>query len=715
MIFCPCKDGSPFEANDSHQNTGLNRTACHTPLETRPFQLRHERRIEQEAKQTTVITVAQKCVARTPTSSLLIVLLIFSHQCGYKCYPFVPLHTDSLAVLICCELEENSMRARRRRGGLRGRGTLVLVFCVIASLLAYVSLLYRSWDRIASEHAGAPQGSNELNSNGNDIEENFTEQLERFPEGYFRRGNFQTEQFLQRIGVNPRKSLEKEVEKIARMEILDRVRRSKRLSEEDRGLEADARDFIVERLGCGQGLEERGTVGLEIVEDGGLGVTLSQVLLTVNVALAMDLVPFFLQRKTLWFSSAQIEFSDIFSMPCGKDFSYLKRFQRQVVSCEGPCDRKLSFKQIWIPQEFRPKSLAWWWRQLATVIIQPSESLLSSIRRIPALAQSPIMNTDAFYEGEKGFLGSLFDFRGFRRPLIAMHIRRGDACRLQRPSCLDVQQILDMLHKEKLSFGTILLATDSAKMVAEVSEKSKGSFHGRVIAFNIDRSIYEEFIKNDRLIYEQSEKFRNKMLNSSDLALESLLDLALLSQGDIHVGSFYSNFIRMAMNLSHRNQDLRYITTDAKWCPFERCSIGYAGKQYQCERWHRHLCQWKPKSQCNKEIFGEEKCGNFGGTLCSDECGLFFQVLDSHFLQYFGKQYFDRFDPALQTFVEETTRYKCKTSELRTEYLETHVEKTCQRVKDWFEKAEPFLAENDLNAFAAIGKVIRRVERSIAG
>jgi hypothetical protein len=51
-------------------------------------------------------------------------------------------------------------------------------------------------------------------------------------------------------------------------------------------------------------------------------------------------------------------------------------------------------------------------------------------------------------------------------------------------------------------------------------------------------------------------------------------DLALLAKGDVHIGSWFSNFRRIAHQLSHSPA---YASTDAKWCPFTTCTSGWFG------------------------------------------------------------------------------------------------------------------------------------------
>jgi hypothetical protein len=59
---------------------------------------------------------------------------------------------------------------------------------------------------------------------------------------------------------------------------------------------------------------------------------------------------------------------------------------------------------------------------------------------------------------------------------------------------------------------------------------------------------------------------------------EGLVDLFLLAEAGVHVGSFYSNFRRLAMQLSG-DPGGSYVSTDAKWCPYTVCICGWKGKR----------------------------------------------------------------------------------------------------------------------------------------
>ena len=73
---------------------------------------------------------------------------------------------------------------------------------------------------------------------------------------------------------------------------------------------------------------------------------------------------------------------------------------------------------------------------------------------------------------------------------------------------------------------------------------------------------------------------------------QSLADLFLLAHADVHVGSFFSNFRRVAMQLSGAPVG-PYYSTDARWCAYTMCRCGWKGTRSLKAARAKHAVWWK--------------------------------------------------------------------------------------------------------------------------
>ena len=204
--------------------------------------------------------------------------------------------------------------------------------------------------------------------------------------------------------------------------------------------------------------------------------------------------------------------------------------------------------------------------------------------------------------------------------VVGVHLRVGDACvkarpQWQRPACvytegdgwasgwaerisgwISTRRQSDVLGARRPRDVAILLSTDSAraydKRAEEVGERLGAS---TVVGFNFPRTKYdhdEESNGNDannktkrgvRLFLE--ERLRSKKQAARPLLAEALLDLLLLSHSThLLVGSMYSNFARLALQLGHMVSGgmLRHESFDAFWCPYHQCQAGCMDLQRIC-------------------------------------------------------------------------------------------------------------------------------------
>lgn len=403
---------------------------------------------------------------------------------------------------------------------------------------------------------------------------------------------------------------------------------------------------------------------IRLVSDGGIGLTISQALFAINMAISRNLIPIFDDQELLWFSSRKLSIGDIFNLPCNPPAHVRDSSRVQKANCDdASCDRRLAKAATTIPLEFAHLPLMWWWRQLTLTVIRPSENILGHMAKILKKNRSPVYNpmwnhsTATHKLDHSSPFARLFNMDNLERPLVAVHLRRGDACTGDRPTCISsASEVFELLEKKNINRGTLLVATDSAQLLESMENtvSSEGnSFQGKVISLKADRNYYGNFYKKD-MAYEDISKTQN-MIQETNLALEAILDLVFLAEGEIHVGSFFSNFIRSAMNLSGKNHAFRYISFDAHWCPHEICSLGWITRD-KCPLYHRHMCQWRPTYMCNSTSLGD-KCNRFAGSLSSDQCNLFYQNKDMFRLSWIKSQALQEVSPILDQLVNSSARY----------------------------------------------------------
>ena len=217
----------------------------------------------------------------------------------------------------------------------------------------------------------------------------------------------------------------------------------------------------------------------------------------------------------------------------------------------------------------------------------------------------------------------------YRPLLLGLHLRVGDACEgsrpiWQRPACgyseshgwnaglagrLQglVQSRLDRRRERGLrEHVMILLSTDSTRAIRFQKEEIGALFNSTAVhTFAFRRDKYAGSGQNherrggERLVAPVSfveNKLRRGGMDARQALGEALLDLGLLAQASFIIGSFYSNFARLALQLSAAAQqpagpaDGRlfksgygdYETLDALWCPYHVCQAGSADTHRLC-------------------------------------------------------------------------------------------------------------------------------------
>jgi len=203
-------------------------------------------------------------------------------------------------------------------------------------------------------------------------------------------------------------------------------------------------------------------------------------------------------------------------------------------------------------------------------------------------------------------------------------------------------------------------------------------FKGQVVGFrSASRSWYQSFESEKGQNYEDRSSSR-LFLASHETPLEAILDLALLAQGEIHVGSLYSNFIRAALALSRRNRYGKYFSFDAEWCPFESCSSGWLTPA-SCVKWDKRLCRWGCVLS-KRTVESTSTCGTLGlGTLCSSSCGLFTQMVQGHHATVIPSSVLMATSSEFARFVYETSQViaRCQSSSVEPQVVQ------CAAVAQW--------------------------------
>lgn len=368
-------------------------------------------------------------------------------------------------------------------------------------------------------------------------------------------------------------------------------------------------------------------------KDVGFGLSLTEILQLVNVVLSKGMTPIFETKNSIWLSGDSVSIQDLLNLPCR--IENIERKQREkirILRCTGICPVEDTLARVWLPEEYVFLGYKWWYGQLAKALVKPSPVLLQRLHDSTPLKNSQIRN-HLFKNDETSLVGTspfstLFNLSSLQRPLIAIHLRRGDSCTNIRPACIrDITLVLEKLKQQGVTSGSLLVATEAENLLEEIKEEYKAYNFSALITFKLDRSLYESLYQKRIIPIEDIDDLEFRIKNT-DIVLEALLDIALLSMGDIHVGSFYSNFIRIGMSLSKQSAiktSLKYITFDASFCPFESCQLGWLSKR-SCPRWHKHFCQWRSKEYCqnlSKPSLMVKNCGILAGSSCSINCFLF--------------------------------------------------------------------------------------------
>jgi len=165
-------------------------------------------------------------------------------------------------------------------------------------------------------------------------------------------------------------------------------------------------------------------------------------------------------------------------------------------------------------------------------------------------------------------LNSIKQKIGFKKPLIGVHIRRGDAChttgRKNRCRSFEEQYLPHIKTlSEKYGITRVFLATDDSKMLNAIMN-SQAANEFDFVHVQMDRSVYA----NTKLIERRTDLYSTKSAQADQMMLQALTDTFLLAETDAFVGHFLSNLSRLAIELSaaFKGYVPPFISVDGQWC-----------------------------------------------------------------------------------------------------------------------------------------------------
>ena len=339
-----------------------------------------------------------------------------------------------------------------------------------------------------------------------------------------------------------------------------------------------------------------------IVPDVGFGNQLVQVLLHYAQAVAQgrSFVVIWPQKAS-WFApkyklgdllrlsscQAQVENADDNSenqkMWKAEAAKFSKLRQTAYLRCKYEPGNDWDNSDLEVPAAFQDRPLTWWYRMLTQYLVQPSKRVLTTshglMQQLPkhAWLGAPKAAAAAGLEQSvfaRSYVATVATINSVQRPLVGMHIRGGDACADQRrPTvCITFANAIRQLHRNGISKGSIILSTDDEDVARDAAAYA-GPF--KVMVLGIDR----KKLKSDTFVESRTDLDRVKTFE------EMWTELGLLVQADVLLGSFYSNFARVALQLSNARA---YIPLDAFWCPYCLCQLDMPrshGSEYSTAEW----------------------------------------------------------------------------------------------------------------------------------
>ena len=240
-----------------------------------------------------------------------------------------------------------------------------------------------------------------------------------------------------------------------------------------------------------------------------------------------------------------------------------------------------------VPRLFQRQGLLWWFQVLTTYLVRIREPLSTLLAGHPAMKpflvpEMPRRDTldDVRWLGwgvrcAKRFCDGVGpSWLPTARFDVGAHIRLGDSCRQKglskhyythvRRCDLNLSVVLRKMREAGVSNGTLFVASDSQRIIDEVSRGAALPFKASFLALN--RSRFDTSKPTESIGTTASR------LNS---LLEALMDMLLLSRADHIAGQMMSNFPRVAIQMrvqAPRRRAPGYISLDERpWCSRTSC------------------------------------------------------------------------------------------------------------------------------------------------
>ena len=158
---------------------------------------------------------------------------------------------------------------------------------------------------------------------------------------------------------------------------------------------------------------------------------------------------------------------------------------------------------------------------------------------------------------------------GYSKPIIGLHVRRGDSCHttLRRNKCVPLTRHLEavLVMSARYNISKVFVATDDTSALEHLRAQAPDLDFISLPSY--DRSNLQS---GDNVWLEN--RLLQGDLSGHQLLLFTLRDLALLSEADVFVGHFASNLSRLAFLKATflQGSPPPFISVDGPWCPHWR-------------------------------------------------------------------------------------------------------------------------------------------------
>jgi hypothetical protein len=166
-------------------------------------------------------------------------------------------------------------------------------------------------------------------------------------------------------------------------------------------------------------------------------------------------------------------------------------------------------------------------------------------------------------------------------PIIGMHIRAGDACAHAatstiRPECRPISRYIEELQlmARKYKVKRVFLACDDAEAAEAV--KTQSGLDVTMLDLDREKMFAGKWFIEYRMAYGAT--------NTAQVAESTMIDLFLLRECDYFVGTFASQFSRLAfeMMVAYKGYVPPYASVDYPWCfnYMEKMQLGIFGENF---------------------------------------------------------------------------------------------------------------------------------------